>query len=387
MESVPVGARLNNQNAKKIGSGAYSVVQSSESFAHKIISIDLLDSAIREIGFILACSHPNIIKIDEITYDNNISFRMEKYSYNLAWYLVNTELNLNIVYYIADNISAGLAYLHARGIIHCDLKPQNILMRGMEVVICDLGISVLSEEKKHTSRICTSTYRAPEINFAASVIEFTDRIDMWSLGCILYELIIRAPLFDSNTEDSSLLACSLYKLNAPSRSRRISLLNYVRIEYAIETISKLIPSDILAGIKASGYLRIMAMCLLPKPERRFSSRECKAALYEITHFRPVVNYSRLHISTFELDELTCTTCVSPEIISTYVECLNLAENIFLMYGNSRTTTFSDQLACLYIAGCVYSRYSIDKHILEIMDKQELREHAIKILLALQGKIL
>jgi dual specificity tyrosine-phosphorylation-regulated kinase 2/3/4 len=84
-------------------------------------------------------------------------------------------------------------------IVHCDLKPENILLRKFNksgIKIIDFG-SGTYEDQQHYTYIQSRYYRAPEIMLG---IRYSPAIDMWSLGCILYELFVGQPLFKGEDE-------------------------------------------------------------------------------------------------------------------------------------------------------------------------------------------
>ena len=94
--------------------------------------------------------------------------------------------------YIIKQIISGLQYLHKNQIIHCDLKPSNILIfNNKDVKICDFGNShTLNFIPK--MRLCTRQYDSIE-----SIIEkkYNYASDVWSLGCIIYFINTRCILF------------------------------------------------------------------------------------------------------------------------------------------------------------------------------------------------
>ncbi|MDT0436647.1 serine/threonine-protein kinase [Streptomyces doudnae] len=102
---------------------------------------------------------------------------------------------------IADQVSAALAYTHRQGIVHRDLKPANIMrLTDGTVKICDFGIARLGADIGFTARLTgtgiamgTPHYMSPEQIGGAEVDE---RSDLYSLGCVLYELVTGAPPFD-----------------------------------------------------------------------------------------------------------------------------------------------------------------------------------------------
>lgn len=103
---------------------------------------------------------------------------------------------------IAAQIAAALAYTHARGIVHRDLKPANVMrLADGDVKICDFGIARLGHDIGFTSRL-TGTgvamgsphYMSPEQIGGEDGIDH--RSDLYSLGCVLYEIATGAPPFD-----------------------------------------------------------------------------------------------------------------------------------------------------------------------------------------------
>ena len=105
----------------------------------------------------------------------------------------------NLVWKYVIQILKCLLYLSSFKIIHCDLKPENILLRkaGKQLLkVIDFGSSCYEKERVYTY-IQSRYYWAPEVILG---IPYTTAIDMWSLGCIAYELLIGYPLFAGENE-------------------------------------------------------------------------------------------------------------------------------------------------------------------------------------------
>jgi serine/threonine protein kinase len=81
----------------------------------------------------------------------------------------------------------ALEFIHGLGLIHCDLKPENILVKSYsrcEIKVIDLGSSCFQTDHL-CSYVQSRSYRAPEVILG---LPYNQKIDMWSLGCILAEL-------------------------------------------------------------------------------------------------------------------------------------------------------------------------------------------------------
>jgi serine/threonine protein kinase len=85
------------------------------------------------------------------------------------------------------------------GITHRDIKPLNILINpeSYEIKICDFGSAKkLSEIEPNSSSICALNYRAPELLFGNT--SYDSMIDVWSIGCILGEMVLESVLFKAD---------------------------------------------------------------------------------------------------------------------------------------------------------------------------------------------
>lgn len=111
---------------------------------------------------------------------------------------VNLSQRLENVWTITDQIACGLAFIHSFKLVHRDLKPRNILYCASQNAwkIADFG-SAADATSKHAqftefSR-GTASYRAPELLGEYPV--FTNKVDIWALGCIIYELVSQERAF------------------------------------------------------------------------------------------------------------------------------------------------------------------------------------------------
>uniref|UniRef100_A0A182K4M7 Protein kinase domain-containing protein n=1 Tax=Anopheles christyi TaxID=43041 RepID=A0A182K4M7_9DIPT len=113
----------------------------------------------------------------------------------------------------------SLAYIHSLGICHRDIKPQNLLLNPETAVLklCDFGSAKqLLDGEPNVSYICSRYYRAPELIFGA--INYTTKIDVWSAGCVLAELLLGQPIFPGDSGVDQLVEI-IKVLGTPTREQ------------------------------------------------------------------------------------------------------------------------------------------------------------------------
>jgi serine/threonine protein kinase len=115
---------------------------------------------------------------------------------------------------ITKQLLETLKSLKNKKIIHADIKPSNICFDGKDICLIDFGLAFSLEDGKPNHKITTSWYRAPEIILENDT--YSTDVDMWSLGCSLYELYTGEALFQSQTEDvATLLNLIISKIGSP----------------------------------------------------------------------------------------------------------------------------------------------------------------------------
>ncbi|CAD8057678.1 unnamed protein product [Paramecium primaurelia] len=199
---------------KQIGHGAYGVVCSAQNkrtgqkvAIKKVANAfdDLIDGKriVREIKLLKFFKHENIISLYDVqkpeakTGFNDIYIVTEFMETDLHRVIYSRqELTDEHIQYFVYQILRGLLYMHSANVIHRDLKPGNILVnKNCDLKICDLGLArgYENEEDFKTEYVVTRWYRAPEVILNAS--EYSKAVDIYSVGCILAELLGRTPLF------------------------------------------------------------------------------------------------------------------------------------------------------------------------------------------------
>lgn len=123
---------------------------------------------------------------------------------------------LNLILKLALDIAHGMQYLHSQGILHRDLKSENLLLgEDMCVKVADFGISCLESQCKSPKGF-TSTYRwmAPEM---IKEKHHTKKVDVYSFGIVLWELLTALTPFDDMTpEQAAFAVCQKVLIQGPS---------------------------------------------------------------------------------------------------------------------------------------------------------------------------
>eukprot|EP01083_Nonionella_stella_P204604 745742_1 len=215
------------QPVRIIGSGAYAVVcEAIHTVSGKKCAVkknkgvfDHITDArriLREIKLLLHFNkyhHPDLIEIydslpplvSEIQTFEDVYIVMPLLESNLCKIITSKQKLSNLHYqYLTYQILRGLSFIHESGVIHRDIKPENILLNGSDcdVKIIDFGLArgVLGtnnidnpENNKATEYVCTRWYRSPEVMCSGG--RYDEKMDIWGVGCILAEMILRRPLF------------------------------------------------------------------------------------------------------------------------------------------------------------------------------------------------
>lgn len=150
--------------------------------------------------------HPNIIKIKGIYSDDDIDgYFMKRYPYSLED-IYRDKMKLSRVKSIFYKIAIGIHHAHSKFIAHADIKPANILIdKNDNIAIADWGSAILfkyNQEIGKSTQIQTLLYRAPEVLLGD--YWFTEKIDIWSLGILLIQLITGKRFITSSSEEGQL---------------------------------------------------------------------------------------------------------------------------------------------------------------------------------------
>lgn len=222
------------QKVNRIGEGTYGYVyraihrQTNQIVALKriILHNEQQDgfplTSIREVNTLRQCSHPNIVKLIDVVVGNNRDavFLLFEYCENDLSAILKAykqSFREGEVKQLILQLLSAVQYLHSRWIIHRDIKLSNLLYtsRG-RLKLADFGLArTLSYPSRNdlTPTVVTLWYRAPELLLGTSVYSFS--VDVWSIGCILGELLLYEPVFSADNDLDQILAIFAI-LGAPS---------------------------------------------------------------------------------------------------------------------------------------------------------------------------
>ncbi|XP_009083502.2 mitogen-activated protein kinase 15 [Serinus canaria] len=202
---------------RRLGKGAYGIVwratdrQTGETVAVKKIFDAFRNRTdaqrtFREIMFLQEFGeHPNIIKLLDVIpaeNDKDIYLIFESMETDLHAVIKKGNLLKDIhKCYILYQLLKATKFIHSGNVIHRDQKPSNVLLDAQcRVKLCDFGLARSLCQRGEpqpgpalTEYVATRWYRAPEILLASR--RYTKGVDMWSIGCILGEMLLGKPLF------------------------------------------------------------------------------------------------------------------------------------------------------------------------------------------------
>jgi len=201
-----------------LGRGTFGTVHlcekkhNKQKLVMKQIATDLegedLKKAQNEVAILRSLDHPNVIQcLDSYVKDHTFYIIMEYASHgNLQQYIAkrrpNDYLTPQAVMDFFCQILIGLNHIHEKGIIHRDLKCENIFVTGVQsdvLKIGDFGISKLvSNNYLAKTVIGTCNYVAPEL---CDGKPYDNKTDIWALGCILYELCQLEKMFEGTVSN------------------------------------------------------------------------------------------------------------------------------------------------------------------------------------------
>eukprot|EP00753_Platysulcus_tardus_P004567 PLAT12543.35.p1 GENE.PLAT12543.35~~PLAT12543.35.p1 ORF type:complete len:467 (+),score=170.50 PLAT12543.35:41-1402(+) len=201
----------------KLGEGSFGVVwRCRERSTGEIVALKQVKNAqarngfpitaIRETNILLALEHPHIARVREMVAGeaaDDVFMVLDCLEHDLAALhkRMAHPFSQSEVKQLMLQLLSAVAYLHRNWYVHRDLKPSNVLVTSTgELQVCDFGSARKYSDPlgTYTTPIVTQAYRAPELLLGAT--SYGPAIDMWSLGCIFGELILKDILLPGHSE-------------------------------------------------------------------------------------------------------------------------------------------------------------------------------------------
>ena len=205
-------AQQRYEKQQKLGEGTYGTTFTAldtvtkDIVVLKYIRIDheehgLNSSSLREISTINGLNHPNIVLLKDTLFEKDkFCLVFENLQHCLTKILhPKYSAKNDLLFSLSYQLLCGVAYLHSNGIIHRDLRPENIFVDKGLLKICEFGSSIYCHSKLNEPVCFTKQlwYTAPELLISNSNYDFS--VDLWSCGCIISQLILKNSLFKGDS--------------------------------------------------------------------------------------------------------------------------------------------------------------------------------------------
>ena len=202
---------------------------------------------LREIDIAAALSNPHILPLHDSGQVDGLLYYVMPYvaGESLQDRLDReTQLPIDAALAITRDIAAGLSYAHGQGLVHRDIKPGNILLDGDTAVLADFGVAravdVVAGEELTDSGVVIGTpeYMSPEQGQGHGKIDA--RSDIYSLSCVLYQMLAGEPPFDGPTAQ---VIIARQQHQAPRSLTMTRSTVPASVEFAIESALAKAPAD------------------------------------------------------------------------------------------------------------------------------------------------
>ncbi|XP_060772881.1 serine/threonine-protein kinase ICK-like isoform X2 [Neoarius graeffei] len=243
---------------------------------------------LREVKSLKKLNHANVIKLKEVIRENDQLYFVFEYMKENLYQLMKERTRMfpeSAVRNIMFQILQGLAFIHKHGFFHRDMKPENLLCMGPELVkIADFGLArEIRSCPPYTEYVSTRWYRAPEVLLKSQ--SYSSPIDQWAVGCIMAELYMLRPLFPGSSEvDTIFKICQVLgtpkKNDWPEGYQLAASMNFRWPQCVPTSLSTLIPNA------SSEAIQLMRDLLHWDPNKRPAA--CQVLRYSYFHVGQVL---------------------------------------------------------------------------------------------------
>lgn len=220
----------NYKRTELLGQGTYGKVYKAQhletgrivALKKTILSSDeegVPPTTLREVSILRSLDSPYVVRLEEVVHTearsgSPVLFLVFEYLDHDLKQFMNSKygkaagIHVNLAKHFTFQILLGLRYCHANSIMHRDLKPQNLLidLKTQTIKLADFGLGRVYSLPvgRYTHEVVTLWYRAPEILLGTR--HYSTGVDIWSVGCILGEMLVGRPIFCGESELEQLLA-------------------------------------------------------------------------------------------------------------------------------------------------------------------------------------
>eukprot|EP00882_Tetradesmus_deserticola_P000676 GHRQ01000740.1.p1 GENE.GHRQ01000740.1~~GHRQ01000740.1.p1 ORF type:complete len:456 (+),score=189.82 GHRQ01000740.1:156-1523(+) len=269
-----------------VGNGSFGVVyqatclETAETVAIKKVLQDKRFKN-RELQIMKMVNHPNIVRLKQCFYSN--TEKDETYLHLVLEFVPDTVYRISKSYsknnqrmppifvkLYTYQMCRALGHIHKYGICHRDIKPQNLLVNteNHQLKLCDFGSAkVLIKAEPNISYICSRYYRAPELIFGAT--DYTSAIDVWSVGCVLAELMLGQPMFPGESGVDQLV--EIIKVLGTPTKEEIHAMNPNYTEFKFPQIKPHPWTKVFSKRMPADAIDLVSRLLQYAPQKRYGS--------------------------------------------------------------------------------------------------------------------
>ena len=249
LQRVTFALRYDYAIERELGTGAMASVYLARDLKHdRLVALKVLrpelalavgaDRFLREIHTAAKLKHPGILPLfDSGESEGLLYYTMPFVDGESLRSRLKRDQHLPIAeaLRLAEEVARALAYAHGQGVVHRDIKPENILLENGKAHIVDFGIALALEESdaERLTRtgvvIGTPAYMSPEQGAGSTALDH--RSDIYSLACVLYEMLAGEPPFDAPTVQATIVS---QMVDEPPRLRKSRPVVPLGIEAMVE---------------------------------------------------------------------------------------------------------------------------------------------------------
>ncbi|XP_074083300.1 mitogen-activated protein kinase 12 isoform X1 [Macrotis lagotis] len=304
------------RDLEPVGSGAYGAVCSAtDSRTGTKVAIKKLyrpfqselfaKRAYRELRLLKHMRHENVIGLlDVFTPDDTLDDFTDFYlvmpfmGTDLSKLMKHEKLSDDRIQFLVYQILRGLKYIHAAGIVHRDLKPGNLAVNeDCELKILDFGLARQADSEM-TGYVVTRWYRAPEV--ILNWMHYTQTVDIWSVGCIMAEMITGKILFKGSDHLDQLM--EIMKVTGTPPPEFVQRLKSQDAKKYMESLPELEKKDFASVLKNATPLAVnlLEKMLVLDAEKRVTAAEALTHPYfETVHESEDEPQAQLYDDSFD----------------------------------------------------------------------------------------